>query len=438
MGLLKSIDFSIASSPINFYFEFVSPGAVRAAMLIAESMGERLFPDTTKWFFDLSNPESCEIVTMLLWSNVRALSLGSYDRTVDMEDTMPIFYRIRNCCGGLEQLSIDLALRDLGAAFLEQLVETLVSLKHLRKLTLHPSMMSHPIVWQAIQSCSLNAVHTARYEGCISTALTFAAASEGISELRLNMTYEAALSLFTSSPPMPNLENISLEVHGVTEVDRLDILSEAVCNASACIARLSLHWFGQPSPLKAEFFAPISPLKLLTDIDLHVAGMDALTDDDFEVLFSGSPGLIHICITPTTYSDAVCATLMTLSHIAKHCRRVRSVGIRLNAKLDRLPSSSTSLAWFTTSLTFLHMEYSPLDDALSVALVLSRLCQFSAPEIASGGLHQTNLGDERCYEDSYGKAPNDQLKWSSVASMVARLQDFVNGLDRVNTQRIQE
>lgn len=271
-------------------------------------------------------------------------------------------------------------------SLLSSVAQALDTLPNLRTLHLPTALAVQSNVWNSLRDLpSLHTFACTRFDefsprdfvnnfGLHLPSLKSGFAS--LARLTCTITYEEAMSLTKPAATHPPLKELSLNVHGAEAPASAVSLISAISESHPDLELLELLFLGHTDPIGRTDITPLFNCKGLLDLRISNDVAANLSDDDYDAITAGLPGLaiLQICSNPLPPFSTPAATLLSLSHVAKNCPSIQSVGIYLDTSHARLPDIA-ALSPFSRTLESISFGDSAVSDTREVALRLSRLFQ---------------------------------------------------------------
>lgn len=364
---------------------------------------------------------------------------------------------IRTRCYALKTLSIDIedqisAASSTISSIACAVAGTLRSLPNLVEISLSPHFILHPTVWDCLQSMPLLKIitsntspkdfHTLNYEN-----LQFHR-DLSLTEFVCVIPYHVLLSLFIASHKQPELRVVGFQAFDYTTSHDLGDLIKAVARSAPNLSHFAVALDGLGHPWAFRDIAPLTTLSQLDMLYLRTDSQALLTDDNFATLAQSLPLLmdLNIASDPILSNNEVnppSATMLALSHLARHCRHLRYIAVHVDARRRKLPNHCVPLNAFSEELETINFGFSPLDEAYAVALCLFRLVPGPKVTVVSGwALPFERLSLAPDVEARFDQSASD---WEEVADALKETFDMLGASlqpasleDRILTERDEE
>lgn len=416
----------------------ISPGTLQEASLFAQTANEPMLPSVTYVSLTLTDDGSANATAVLLHDTIRTLrllwQLGCTGKSVSL-----ILARIRHCCPHLPNLAIDIDTGiEISDALILEVVETVQSLSQLESLEIPPSFITNTRLWDVLGTlprlktlrASEDRTVTLTTPNVIQSSLTFNNNFLSLCMLDLSTTFPTAISLFTGSPPRDTVSSVVLRISGPQGIsstvgDLLPAITKAVPGLKTLCVALDFD----DMRITLTDITPLMSVKSIRVLRASTDYVALLTDDDYAILATSLPQLEELEITPLPKdSTTPPATLLALSHIARHCRQIEQISICLNTADESLPGTSTPLSVFTHTLQRINFGLS-IVHGHQVIYPLARMFTESVPEMWGG--HSWHF-DFRYWNraESWARIDAAATDWGAVWTAVEDILPFVDAVRR--------
>lgn len=405
--------------------------------MLANAAGENILPRTTYVCVTPLDDESAIASTMLLHDAIRSLSLCLDVERCTEESLLPTLHCVRLRCLQLKKLYLSVS-----TAFgnIPELAETIRSLSQLEQMSIPTAFMTDSLVWGVLgglpklQFVWTNDEDSARRlcyaPDAVRRTLSFGDKFVSLRGLIHCTTLSSAISMFSGSSP-DTLSNLHLLVHNLDGAPYT--LSELVSAISRTVAQLNslrITSYVEDTRVCLTDIAPLFSTQSLRMLCISTDYAAVLTDDDYATLAASLPQLEELDISPAPEDPtAPPTTLLALSHIARHCRQIKELGIFVDTATESLPDTSISLSVFTHTLTRINFGLSEVHSRSQVAYPLSRMFSETVPEICGGEGQNVDL---YWYSVEETRLRLDQARedWAGVHMVVEALVPFVDAVRR--------
>lgn len=379
---------------------------------------------------------ACERTTLLIPHTIRELYLNWISE--EPYTLAPLFQCICHC----SVLELVLLRADDGIEenlrLMDRLAQGLEHPQSIQHLHFPTSVILYPGIWTAIQKLpALQSIICVDYMDK-SSGSTIPRLSEhvqldqgfdALKRIQFRMSHLGVAHLFEKRCPAP-VESLGLRIFDADTTASVALVTRPIATSLHALTSLTVFFDNSTTELSYDVLSCFVQLQQLTSFHISSDGASNLSDEDLKRLTQCLPQLeeLKICPDPTS-KDPAYATLLSLSHIALNCRRMRNVALHIDVSPSKLPSFTTTITPFSNSLQTISFGLSPVGEALCVAQHLLRLLLATQPKYIGYEEGMTRSGRSISSDaELSGRYAATKIKWEEVMQEVSNLRPFADAI----------